>query len=701
MAERYKQLFVEKKCIYTLESPVFIEARALLWDNKESCLIGQVKYKNIAEKAIAAMFITVTGYSVAGDHLLDMPYEYLDLNISRDTEFGSQTAISISNQSVRSFDISVDKVVFFDKTIWEKPHSENIELKPRQKLSLEPKLLEQYKNKTSQKSEFVPEETADLWFCSCGSTNRLSEQRCHECHCDKTIIFTSLNVDNLADTSNKQQYDLAKQKMSSASTESEYLDAKSIFTEISTFLDSSVLASQCAEKAEECRKENIYHEAQKKLADENIEMVRKAIEEFDSIIEWRDSKSKKTEAEEKVNHLSIKIKKKTKMQRTVAAIVAVSILAILLIHFLIIVPNNQYKRFLEACNSSDFREIKNTIAEMPSFKQRKANDKLFELGVNSIVTSSNHGKDYFDLITDDRASAIEHEYYIAAETAYNEGNRDLAKELYQLAGPEGTEQVSSIRYEEASDNLSKGEFLSAMTTFRELGDYKDSSQKYAESEYGVYNQTLDEIEKGHFDEAEQLLSKISDYQDIENGYDSLSYYRGLDKMKAGELEDAITLFGEVDNISLFPELNEKVKACSDGVSYMSAAGEVRNMSIRQSSDVQPAIQQINKVLAMPIGAAPKDYSSDLKTNLKYLDWYGKYVGTWDCTSSQDSSVMAHGGFADKYVRIVLNGDSSYCDIDGRAKLFNGKTTSDDGNYVFSGSSTLKPALPRNYTKALV
>ncbi len=685
MAERYKQLFVEKKNIYSFGSPVLVQARALLWDNKNSRLIGQVKYKSIAPKEITAVFVTIKGYNVAGEHVLDMPFEYLDLHIRRDSEFGDQTAISLSNPSIRSFDISIDKVVYSDKDIWEKSQDRTITIDPQARLSLDSKLLEQYQKQTSINSIYTPVDIADLWFCSCGAINQIRDEQCHYCHCSKDLVFSSLNIDTLTNENNKQQYTLATQKMASASTKEEFLEAKVLFDRISSYLDSKALANQCFEKAESLRKDNIYVSASEKMNSNIVEDVQQAIAEFDSINQWRDAEAKKKAAEEKVRKLNIENQKKAKTKKISIISVAAAIVAFLIIYFFIIVPNTKYNLFLEACNSSNLNEIKKTLTDLPSFKHSQANDRLFELGSSNILVAPKYGKDYFDLITEDRSAEICHAYFLAAEDSYKSGDRNLAKTLYSYAGAEGTNQLLAIRYDEAKEHLSDGQFVTAMDEFNALGDYSDSANKYVEAEKGIYNQAIAEIDKSNFDEAESLLSKISDYDETAHGYDTLKYHQGLKKMNSGELDEALAFFNDIADKSSFSELSDYTKSCNDGIKYLSALDEVLYMRISKKSEVQPAINKINNVLSLPTGAA-KDYSSTLNSHLKYLGWYGKYVGTWDCVSSQDSSVMAHGGYADIYATLILDKDSSKLNIDHKDNFKNGSTTSESGQYVLSGSN---------------
>ena len=67
-----------------------------------------------------------------------------------------------------------------------------------------------------------------------------------------------------------------------------------------------------------------------------------------------------------------------------------------------------------------------------------------------------YGQNNFELITEDRTSEIEREYFLAGDKSYENGDRDLAIELYQMAGKDGEEKIHYVNYEEAVLNPSNG-----------------------------------------------------------------------------------------------------------------------------------------------------------------------------------------------------------------------------------------------------
>ncbi len=184
MAERYTRVFTAKNNLYTLGSPVILSAGALLKDNKTGNVFAQLKIKNISSKKIKAMFLNVSAFDVSGEALgKDVFFEYLDLNVSRDEEFGQKTLIPLPIASTRVFDVTVTKVIFEDNDIWKNDQKFTLTVpEPTSLASLlqDDELLEQYAMHFNQ-TVAMPEKVLDLWYCACGALNHQEETECPKC----------------------------------------------------------------------------------------------------------------------------------------------------------------------------------------------------------------------------------------------------------------------------------------------------------------------------------------------------------------------------------------------------------------------------------------------------------------------------------------------------------------------------------------
>lgn len=199
--ERISTLFKSKKQLYAEGSPVIIVARAILKDNENDEVLAQLKFKNISEKAISAIRISIKAFDVYGEELAGVEgYQYLDLSIKRNEEFGHKQAIHFSNNNTRQFSISSMEVVFEDSSviktngavIWEEiPDADLLEA------VLPAELAEQYRRDTFTDAKYSVAEYKDLWICSCGNVNKKEESICFECKNSREKLLLALNEDTL------------------------------------------------------------------------------------------------------------------------------------------------------------------------------------------------------------------------------------------------------------------------------------------------------------------------------------------------------------------------------------------------------------------------------------------------------------------------------------------------------------------------
>ncbi len=198
MSERYKKLYNIPKNQFCTGSPIIICAGALLLDNYSRKLLVQLKFKNIDERIISSVKISVTALDSAGRELGQaVEYQYLDLHISRDEEFGQKTAFVLQFSNVRSYSVAVTEILFEDCSQWAWDGSPWCPLAPAVSLkeALEDEeLASQYRIRYGLDCEYEPQEQQGLWFCTCGGINHTEEKSCHSCH----RVYAALKDVNLS-----------------------------------------------------------------------------------------------------------------------------------------------------------------------------------------------------------------------------------------------------------------------------------------------------------------------------------------------------------------------------------------------------------------------------------------------------------------------------------------------------------------------
>ncbi len=185
MSERYSKVFALSENLYATDSPIIIEAGALQKDNQTGGILAQIKMKNISAKVIKAVKVKLTLFDVAGNILADgVEQQYLDLRVVRDESFGSKSAIKLKESTTRSFAVNSIEVVFEDGSVW------NGTANPWETLSNQTALINYFNDEELVKQfeltygvpcHNVLLEEKDLWHCTCGATNKNSEEKCHKC----------------------------------------------------------------------------------------------------------------------------------------------------------------------------------------------------------------------------------------------------------------------------------------------------------------------------------------------------------------------------------------------------------------------------------------------------------------------------------------------------------------------------------------
>ena len=202
MSGRYFKLFVLPESLYATGAPVVIAAGALLKDNQTGKVLAQLKIQNISDNTIKAATVKIEPLDTVGKPLGEaIAYQYLDLNVRRDADFGQKTPIVLPDATTRGFCVTVSEVIFTDNSTWA-ASSEPWEplpapVPPEQTLQ-DRELAKQYHLKYGG---YLFQQEKDLWRCSCGAFNRQSEPCCHKCRREAATI-SSIDLDKLKEECN-------------------------------------------------------------------------------------------------------------------------------------------------------------------------------------------------------------------------------------------------------------------------------------------------------------------------------------------------------------------------------------------------------------------------------------------------------------------------------------------------------------------
>ena len=110
---RYENVSRLPNNLYTQDSPLLIAAGALLKDNQTGNILAQIKFRSLSNKEIKAIKVHIKAFDVSGVEVQGVEeYQYLDLSVSRNEEFGQKNSYSPARCCNSLFFCSVYKCYF-------------------------------------------------------------------------------------------------------------------------------------------------------------------------------------------------------------------------------------------------------------------------------------------------------------------------------------------------------------------------------------------------------------------------------------------------------------------------------------------------------------------------------------------------------------------------------------------------------------
>ena len=180
--------------------------------------------------------------------------------------------------------------------------------------------------------------------------------------------------------------------MSSANTETGFKNAADAFKSISGYKDADVLAEQCLDSAEVCRKDAIYAYGKSQMSVGKIANYEVAIRNFEIISGWKDAEEQicvckreieqiklkeeadRLEAERKAEERRIAEEKTIKKRKKIIAILIPNVcvcIAFLIILNAIIIKNNKYNAAISLMNEGKIIEAYDSLIALNGYKDSK------------------------------------------------------------------------------------------------------------------------------------------------------------------------------------------------------------------------------------------------------------------------------------------------------------------------------------------
>lgn len=212
-------------------------------------------------------------------------------------------------------------------------------------------------------AEYHVSEKEELIHCAKTFTKSDNYQKILRFGDEELICELKKYNEAIKDRNESNAYQNACETMNNASTEEEYKAASEQFEAIAHIKDSAALAQRCLDLAEEARKNAIYNQAEAFMLKNSIKSCNKAIDAFETILNWKDS-------EEMIEDCRKKIKKIYLMR----ALILTAIFCIILAQSLSgrATANldivGKYSAALKAINNEDYFSAYSYLNEIKDYK---------------------------------------------------------------------------------------------------------------------------------------------------------------------------------------------------------------------------------------------------------------------------------------------------------------------------------------------
>lgn len=184
-------------------------------------------------------------------------------------------------------------------------------------------------------------------------------------------------LDVIRYNADEKMYKISVDLMANAKTKEDFINLAESFELLENFKDSKELAAKCREKAEEARKESIYLNAIKFYNSDSVAKVKKSIEEYNKIANYKDVDNRILLSEEKIKQLNsianekqIAYSKKRKRKFTIVLSIITVIIVGIILAFVITNVNksNNYNSAIQMLESGQYQEAYDLFRELGDYK---------------------------------------------------------------------------------------------------------------------------------------------------------------------------------------------------------------------------------------------------------------------------------------------------------------------------------------------
>ncbi|MGN0779364.1 MAG: hypothetical protein ACI4MJ_09475 [Aristaeellaceae bacterium] len=301
------------------------------------------------------------------------------------------------------------------------------------------------------------------------------------------------------------------------------------------------------------------------------------------------------------------------------------------------------------------------------------------------------------------------ETYTLAVNALDDQEYILARSLLATL-PEDYEEVATLQleatYRPAAAALKQGDFQTAVDSFAQLGDYKDSPEQLRKARTRLAEEKRT---AGDYEGALALYALLGDDEDTQDAIRLTHYQQGVQAIRDGRYAEAITIF---EGLTGYKDTKDKLKEATYGqASTLMASGEyaaARELfaSLGKYSDAQQQVPACDYGLAAAMAqAGEKEEAAELFLSLgNYQDAKAQGQALYYALGEE-----AQAAGRDKEAAAYFERIPGYADADSRAKAIyeaayalakeQAEQAMDSGNYAMAAAILLQvdmTGLPEAY-----
>ena len=379
------------------DCPVYID-EIIIKTGKDGDCLSLIAF-NQAEAQLRSAYFNVEIFDDTGDKIGETKCVYQNLNLKTGEKLPDNKEFPLNTDIAYRVDIKCEKAAMVGDKVWRDEDLADPVFLTEQAVLEEnhfPRLkyvrasLPKYSKLDQSSTLYLPEDHEEYWQCICGHAV-IKGKVCPYCgskgvECLEELL-SQKRLEELQQTAVKERaakraeitYPLYEKEYNrimdgiyskaasllSADTEPLVREAARIFRSIEEYKDSSERARQCEERIPVLHNDNIYDSAIKLMAEDSTEKYESAIELFQSIPDWKDSKELIDVCREKIEELKQKEeearleaerlaeekriteeKAKKKRKKTLAIVIPIAVAAFiaLIVVTTVIIPNNHYEQ---------------------------------------------------------------------------------------------------------------------------------------------------------------------------------------------------------------------------------------------------------------------------------------------------------------------------------------------------------------------